>query len=59
MTFQARDVAESRYIFDQMAVLGPIMLALTAGTPILQGRLVVRFFLMYHRHGLAGFGGIS
>lgn len=26
-----------------MAVLGPIMLALTAGTPILQGRLVVRF----------------
>jgi hypothetical protein len=42
VTFQARDVAESRYIYDQMAVLGPIMLALTAGTPILQGRLVVR-----------------
>lgn len=46
MTFQARDVAESRYIFDQMAVLGPIMLALTAGTPILQGRLVVRGLLV-------------
>ena len=42
MTFQARDIAESRYIYDQMAVLGPVLLALTAGTPILQGRLVVR-----------------
>lgn len=42
VTFQARDMAESRYIYDQMAVLAPIMLAVTAGTPILKGRLVVR-----------------
>lgn len=31
---------ESRYMFDQLAVLSPVMLALTAATPILKGRLV-------------------
>ena len=36
VTFQARDIDESRYMYDQLAVLGPIMLALTAGTPILK-----------------------
>ncbi|CAN0339280.1 unnamed protein product [Phaeothamnion confervicola] len=40
VTFQARDVDESRYMYDQLAVLAPIMLALTAATPILRGRLV-------------------
>jgi hypothetical protein len=27
---------ESRYMYDQLAVLAPIMLSLTAGTPILK-----------------------
>ncbi|CAM9102480.1 unnamed protein product, partial [Hapterophycus canaliculatus] len=40
VTFQARDVDESRYMYDQLAVLSPVMLALTAATPILKGRLV-------------------
>jgi glutamate--cysteine ligase catalytic subunit len=39
VTFQARDVAESRYMYDQLAVLAPIMLAMTAATPIFKGRL--------------------
>ena len=39
MTFQARDVDESRYMYDQLAVLAPIMLAMTASTPIFKGRL--------------------
>lgn len=39
MTFQAKDVDESRYMYDQLAVLAPIMLALTAATPIFKGRL--------------------
>lgn len=37
---QARDVDESRYMYDQLAVLSPIMLALTAATPVLKGHLV-------------------
>mmetsp|Transcript_17107 Transcript_17107/g.52533 ORF Transcript_17107/g.52533 Transcript_17107/m.52533 type:complete len:736 (-) Transcript_17107:2200-4407(-) len=40
VTFQARDLAESRYMYDQLAVMAPIMLALTAGAPIFKGRLV-------------------
>jgi glutamate--cysteine ligase catalytic subunit len=39
VTFQARDVDESRYLYDQLAVMAPIMLALTAATPIFKGRL--------------------
>lgn len=39
VTFQARDIDESRYIYDQLAVLAPIMLAITAGSPIFKGRL--------------------
>ena len=39
VTFQARDLEESRYLYDQMAVLCPIFLALTAGTPVLKGLL--------------------
>jgi glutamate--cysteine ligase catalytic subunit len=39
VTFQARDVTESRYMYDQLAVLAPIMLAMTAATPIFKGRL--------------------
>ena len=39
VTFQARDIDESRYMYDQLVVLSPVFLALTAATPILRGRL--------------------
>eukprot|EP00934_Nitzschia_sp_Nitz4_P007972 Nitzschia sp. Nitz4//scaffold57_size113557//74748//78101//NITZ4_004000-RA/size113557-processed-gene-0.140-mRNA-1//1//CDS//3329554873//7962//frame0 len=40
ITFQAKDIDESRFIYDQLAVMAPIMMALTASTPILKGRLL-------------------
>ncbi|KAJ8609967.1 hypothetical protein CTAYLR_008091 [Chrysophaeum taylorii] len=39
VTLQCRDVEESRHVYDQCVVLAPIMLALTAATPILNGKL--------------------
>lgn len=39
VTFQARDIDESRYIYDQLSVLAPIMLAMTAATPFFKGRV--------------------
>jgi hypothetical protein len=39
VTFQARDLAESRYLYDQLAVLSPLMLALTANAPVWRGHL--------------------
>eukprot|EP00929_Paragymnodinium_shiwhaense_P006887 TRINITY_DN110840_c0_g1_i1.p1 TRINITY_DN110840_c0_g1~~TRINITY_DN110840_c0_g1_i1.p1 ORF type:complete len:706 (+),score=124.93 TRINITY_DN110840_c0_g1_i1:81-2198(+) len=39
VTFQASDMPESRYLYDQLATLAPIFLALTAATPVYQGRL--------------------
>ncbi|KAL1504363.1 hypothetical protein AB1Y20_010769 [Prymnesium parvum] len=39
VTFQARDIDESRHLYDHLAVLAPVMLALTAATPILHGKL--------------------
>lgn len=39
ITFQATDMDESRFLFDQLAVMAPIMMALTASTPVLRGRL--------------------
>lgn len=39
VTFQASDVEESRFLYDQLAPLTPIMLALTAATPIFRGHL--------------------
>jgi len=39
ITFQAKDIDESRFIYDQLAVLAPVMMALSASTPILKGRL--------------------
>lgn len=39
VTFQARDIDESRHLYDHLAVLAPVMLALTAATPVLKGRL--------------------
>jgi glutamate--cysteine ligase catalytic subunit len=40
VTFQGRDIDESRFMYDQLAVLSPIMLALSAATPIFRGRVV-------------------
>eukprot|EP00948_MAST-09A_sp_MAST-9A-sp1_P002264 g2264.t1 len=40
ITFQARDISESRYLYDQLAVLAPIMMALSAACPILKGTMV-------------------
>ena len=39
MTFQASSITEARHIYDQLAVLTPIMLALTAATPVFRGFL--------------------
>jgi len=39
ITFQAKDLDESRFIYDQLAVMAPIMMALTASTPLLKGRI--------------------
>lgn len=40
VTLQARDVCEARCLYDQLGVLAPIFLALTAATPIVKGFLV-------------------
>ena len=40
ITFQAKDIDESRFMYDQLAVIAPIMMSLTAATPVLKGRLV-------------------
>jgi glutamate--cysteine ligase catalytic subunit len=39
ITFQAKNIAEGRKMYDQLSPLGPIMLALTAATPIYKGFL--------------------
>lgn len=39
ITFQAREINEARQLYDQLAVLCPIMIALTASTPIFRGIL--------------------
>ena len=39
ITFQGKDVDESRFMYDQLAVMAPIMMALTASTPFLRGRI--------------------
>ncbi|KAJ1460382.1 glutamate-cysteine ligase-domain-containing protein [Pelagophyceae sp. CCMP2097] len=39
VTFQAHDVREARYVYDQLAALAPVMLALTAASPIWKGNL--------------------
>eukprot|EP01087_Luapelamoeba_hula_P007550 TRINITY_DN1846_c0_g2_i1.p1 TRINITY_DN1846_c0_g2~~TRINITY_DN1846_c0_g2_i1.p1 ORF type:complete len:711 (-),score=139.88 TRINITY_DN1846_c0_g2_i1:65-2197(-) len=48
-TFQCVDINESRMLYDQLAVMAPIMLALTAATPIFRGYLSdtdVRWFVL-------------
>jgi len=39
MTFQAKDVGEARFLYDQLAILAPLFLALTAASPIWKGML--------------------
>jgi hypothetical protein len=39
VTFQARDLKERRYLYDQLAVLCPLFLALTAGCPVFKAKL--------------------
>jgi glutamate--cysteine ligase catalytic subunit len=39
ITMQANDDRESRYVHDQLAVLAPMFLALSASTPIFKGQL--------------------
>lgn len=38
-TFAAPDISSARYLYDQLAVLAPLCLALTASTPVLRGLL--------------------
>jgi glutamate--cysteine ligase catalytic subunit len=40
ITFQSKNITEGRKLYDQLSPLGPIMLALTAATPIYKGFLV-------------------
>lgn len=40
ITFQAKNINEGRKLYDQLSPLGPILLALTAATPIYKGFLV-------------------
>jgi len=40
VTFQARDISESRHLYDHLAVFTPILMALTAATPFLRGWLM-------------------
>lgn len=40
VTIQGRDISESRYLYDQLAIMAPLMLALTAATPAIHGSLV-------------------
>jgi glutamate--cysteine ligase catalytic subunit len=39
VTFQTHSIDEARHLYDQLAVLAPIMLALTAATPFLRGKI--------------------
>lgn len=39
VTFQARNLTEARHLYDQLAVLAPIFMALTAASPFFRGHL--------------------
>lgn len=39
VTFQARDMKESRILYDQLAVMAPLLLALSANSPVWRGHL--------------------
>ena len=38
-TFSTKDINHARYLYDNLHVISPMFLALTAGTPILKGKL--------------------
>ncbi len=38
-TFSTKDFDHARYVYDQLNVLSPIFLALTAGTPFFKGKV--------------------
>jgi glutamate--cysteine ligase catalytic subunit len=38
-TFSAKDLSHARRLYDQMAVISPLFLALTAGSPVFKGKL--------------------
>lgn len=40
ITFRARDLAESRFLYDAHVPLAPLLLAASANTPVLRGKLV-------------------
>lgn len=40
VTLQAANIQEGRHLYDQLAVIAPLMLALTAATPAIRGMLV-------------------
>lgn len=40
ITFQAKNITEGRRMYDQLSPLGPVLLALTAATPVYKGFLV-------------------
>lgn len=40
ITFQAKNIEEGRKMYDQLSPIGPILLALTAATPVYKGFLV-------------------
>ena len=51
MTFQCCNIEEARMFYDQLAVLAPIMLALSANAPIFRGFLAdqVRFCFFFKK----------
>lgn len=49
MTFQAQSLEEARHLYDQLTALTPIMLALSAASPIWRGYLSdVRNFNLFN-----------
>jgi glutamate--cysteine ligase catalytic subunit len=46
VTMQAKNEAESRYLHDQLAVISPILQALSAATPIFKGFFVSSFYFL-------------
>ena len=48
ITFQAKNIQEGRKMYDQLSPLGPILLALTAATPIYKGGGCTENHQFYH-----------
>lgn len=40
VTMQGKTIAEARYVYDMMGILGPLLLRLTRGTPCANGKLL-------------------